>query len=135
MLLGAASGIVLTLEAHSHLVFNPSASEPVGWYRLTDVPPSRNGLVLLRSPLKKLVALPGDIVTWSAKGVSVNGRLLPNSAVPADSPYPPYHYGTQKLQEGQYLVMGRDPLSWDSRYYGAVPQVLIAHSVQPLWSK
>lgn len=106
---------------------------PVGLYRLTNEDIHRGSLVLLKEPLKEIAAGPGDTVQWAADGVRVNGRLLKDSAVPTDSPYPPFPYTTLKLAEQQYLTMGRHPLSFDGRYSGPTPQSLIASTLQPVW--
>lgn len=117
----------------AHFTINDSASMPMGLYRVTHEPFQRGSIVLLREPLKEIVAVPGDTVQWSAKGVSVNGRLLEHSAVPEGSPYPPYPYTTLKLAPYQYVTMGHHPLSYDARYTGATPASLLASTVQPLW--
>ena len=83
--------------------------------------------------MKRLAAEPGDIVRWAPDGVYVNDELLPNSKVPAKSPYPHYPYQTLWLQKGQYLMMGNNALSWDGRYTGPEPQILIQSKVYPLW--
>lgn len=117
------------------LVVNVSDSAaPVGIYRvLWDAPIKRGDLVLLRNPLKREVAGPGDTVQFAADGVWVNGKLLHNSKVPAGSPYPPYRYCTITLAPGQYLMMGDNPLSYDDRYTGPTPQSLVYQKVQRLW--
>jgi type IV secretory pathway protease TraF len=125
-------GAMTALWFQSHYTLNESASEPLGWYQIMDRSLNRNSLVLLRNPLKRLVGVPGDTVQFTPEGVYVNGAVLPNSAVPAGSPYPPYHPGSYTLQADQYLVMGQNPLSWDSRYEGPIPGVLITSTVKPL---
>jgi type IV secretory pathway protease TraF len=119
----------------THFTLNRSPSEPIGLYELTREPIHRGSLVLLKEPLKKIVAVPGDTVSWTANGVRVNGRLLDNSAIPSGSPYPPYPYGTLKLAPGQYVVMGQHPLSYDARYIGPTPASLFASTVEPLWTE
>jgi type IV secretory pathway protease TraF len=117
------------------LVVNVSNSAaPVGIYRvLWDAPIKRGDLVLMREPLKKVVGFPGDTVRFAKEGVYLNNHLLPNSAIPGNSPYPPYPYRTITLAEGQYLLMGANPLSFDGRYEGPTPQELIYQKVQELW--
>jgi type IV secretory pathway protease TraF len=119
----------------THFVINQSASEPVGLYRISSKSLSRNALVLLRNPLKQLVGLPGDEIRMAAEGIYVNGRLMPDSAVPAGSPYQHYPYGTYKLAPDQYWVMGQHPLSYDGRYEGPIPGSLLATTVEPFWTK
>jgi type IV secretory pathway protease TraF len=127
---------LLGLWASSQFVWNISNSAaPEGLYRITHQPLKRGALVLLRNPLKELVAGPGDTVTFSPEGVYVNGVLLPHSRKPDDSPYRPYQYGTQKLHLGQYLFMGDNPLSMDGRYEGPQTGTLIMAVVTPVFTK
>jgi type IV secretory pathway protease TraF len=119
----------------SHFTFNASASEPVGLYRITGHPPGRDALVLLKNPLKRLVGVPGDSIRTTAQGTWVNGRLIPNSGIPAAAPYRPYPFGTFKLAADQYWTLGQHPLSYDSRYEGPIPGSLIASRVEPFWTR
>lgn len=107
------------------------SAAPVGLYRVLWHEPIRKGdLVLEREPLKRLVGAPGDIVQWEPEGVRVNGKLLPNSAVPKGSPYPHYPYQTIKLSPDQFLTMGtNNPLSWDDKYSGPTPSEMIWQKV------
>jgi type IV secretory pathway protease TraF len=119
----------------SHFTLNRSASEPVGLYRITGQPPARDALVLLKDPLKRVVGVPGDTIRTTAQGTWVNGRLIPNSSVPATAPYRPYPFGTLKLAPDQYWTLGQHPLSYDSRYAGPIPGSLIASRVEPVWTR
>jgi type IV secretory pathway protease TraF len=56
------------LYALTHFTLNATASEPVGLYRITNKPPTRNALVLLKDPLKRLVGLPGDQICMAPEG-------------------------------------------------------------------
>jgi type IV secretory pathway protease TraF len=123
------------LFALTHLTLNESPSMPIGLYRISHEPIRHGSLVLLKDPLKEIVAVPGDTVRWDATGVSVNGRLLDNSAIPSGSPYPPYPYTTLKLAPDQYVTMGHHPLSFDARYTGPTPATLIATTIKPLWTE
>lgn len=131
-LLAAFIGVLYLL---THFTLNGSASMPVGLYRITHEPIQHGSLVLLKEPLKEIVAVPGDTVRWDPTGVSVNGRLLEHSAVPSGSPYPPYPYITLKLAPDQYVAMGNNPLSYDARYLGPTPTSLIASTVEPFWTQ
>ena len=126
---------IVALYLLTHFTLNQSASEPAGLYRITTQPLARNALVLLKDPLKRLVGMPNDSIQVTAAGTYVNGKLVANSAVPKASPYPHYPYGTFKLEPDQYWVLGDNPLSYDSRYYGSIPRSLLASTVKPLWTK
>lgn len=135
MLYAVLGLLFVALFALTHATLNTSPSMPIGLYGLTHEPIRRGSLVLLKDPLKEIVAVPGDTVQWDAAGVHVNGRLLENSAVPSGSPYPPYPYTTLKLAPDQYVVMGRHPLSYDARYTGPTPSSLIATTIKPIWTE
>ncbi|MBV8056334.1 MAG: S26 family signal peptidase [Deltaproteobacteria bacterium] len=119
----------------THYTLNESASEPVGLYRTTGEPISRDRLVLLRNPLKRLVGMPGDTICTTPEGSYINGKLIPNSGIPAGSPYQHYPFGTFKLQPDQYWTLGNHALSYDSRYEGPIPGSLIASTVNPVWTR
>jgi type IV secretory pathway protease TraF len=111
-----------------------SDSEPLGWYRTVSGSVQRDEMVQLRQLLKHVAGVPGDIVAVTPAGSIINGKLWPHSAVPAQSDYKPYAYGTYKLAPGQYWLLGSNPWSYDSRLIGPIPQDLISGPVKPLWT-
>ena len=90
------------------------------------------------SPLiKPVVAWPGDLVSVSASGISVNGRLLSNSApIERDSkghelrPFAggEYRVGPKEL----WVVSSFSPRSFDSRYFGPIPLRSVHSWLRPL---
>jgi type IV secretory pathway protease TraF len=127
----------LTFLAMTRLTLNVSdSSAPAGLYWVRSATAFKRGdLVALREPLKRLVGVPGDLVTNNQMGTFVNGKLIPNSAVPEGSPYSPCPFGRRRLAEDQYWALGDNPLSWDSRYVCEIPMVLVRASVAPVWTK
>lgn len=87
--------------------------------------------------MKPVVARSGDVVSVSNRGVAVNGRGLLNS-VPltrdtGGRPLTPWPYGTYTVQPGTiWVVSGYHPRSFDSRYFGPIPEVLVRNRVRPL---
>lgn len=84
----------------------------------TDCPGGSQALI------KKIAAVPGQVVTVTKTGVWIDGRRWPMS-IPlthdtAGRPLAPA-YGTHTIQPGTVWVMGLDRKAWDSRYYGALP--------------
>jgi signal peptidase I len=132
---GSLALTIAALYLLTHFTLNATASEPIGLYRISSKSLTRNALVLLKDPLKRLVGLPGDEIRMAPEGVYVNDQLIPKSAVPPGSPYPHYAYGTFRLAPDQYLVLGDHTRSWDSRYVGPVPSSLIASTVEPFWTQ
>jgi conjugative transfer signal peptidase TraF len=90
------------------------------------------------SPLMKpVVARVGDSVQISARGVAVNGKVIPNSApLPkdtADRPLASWPFGTYTVEPGTvWVVSDYHPCSFDSRYFGPVPEALIRSRLRPL---
>jgi type IV secretory pathway protease TraF len=119
-----------------HLQGNSSASEPRGFYRITHEPLRRGGYVILKMPLKRIAALPGDTVRVTPEGSYINGKLWPGSAIPADvlagHRLEHYPFGPYILRPGQLWVLSDNLLGWDSRYFGPVDQSLINATAEPL---
>lgn len=87
--------------------------------------------------LKRVAALPGDLVEVREEGLVVNGRLLPRTGPqPLDShhrPLPRLAGLRQRVPDGRCWVYSDTvPNSWDSRYYGPVPLTSILTAMRPL---
>jgi type IV secretory pathway protease TraF len=121
---------LLTLFVILGMACNKSPSAPVGLYRLVISPPGRGEYVALAMPLKMVAGMPGDWITTSPSGTYINGKLIPHSAPLLEQHYP---YGTFQLGPSDLWVVGRDPRSWDSRYFGPVPETLINATAKPIW--
>jgi len=141
---------------------NLSPSIPRGIYRRTREPLRRDGLVAVCLPpalarvelgrgylgagscpsgatpiLKKVLALPGDVIRLTPAGFVRKGRLLPSTApVRADrqgrslSPMP---FRTYVVPAGRLWLYGELPNSWDSRYWGSVPISSVRETLRPAW--
>jgi type IV secretory pathway protease TraF len=91
------------------------------------------GLVILRMPIKRALALPGDHVRFTPQGIYREGKLIPNSApepgLPRVCPF-----GNYTVPAEMFLGMGtNDPDSWDARYVCFLPLSLVSGKVTPLW--
>ena len=90
------------------------------------------------SPLiNPVVAWPGDIVSVSATGISVNGRALPNSAaIERDSKghrLRPFAVGEYRVSPTElWVVSSFSPRSFDSRYFGPIPLKCVHSWLRPL---
>jgi conjugative transfer signal peptidase TraF len=87
--------------------------------------------------LKPITALPGDTVILSDEAISINGRWIPNSRTQAiDSqgrPLPSFPRGIYPVLTGEYWLFATDnPNSFDSRYFGPVPESSIVSSLVPI---
>ena len=156
---GLVSGIVLALCSVVRLNISPSA--PLGLYRMVDQPAVRGVLVAACVPpavtrlarergylaggscpggtqpvLKRIGAVPGDLVDLELDGLAVNGTRLPDSA-PAMSdsrgrPLPHAPWGRTVVAPGEVWLIGIETTrSWDSRYFGPVPLDHV-HAVRPV---
>jgi conjugative transfer signal peptidase TraF len=88
--------------------------------------------------LKPVAAIEGDAVEVMAEGVSVNGRLLPNTAPretdSAGRAMPPARFGSFTVAPGEvWLASSFSALSFDSRYFGPVSIARIEGLAKPLW--
>lgn len=153
-------GAVLALAAGVRI--NLSPSEPLGLWRVVPVRPSARALrrgddvgfcpPVRRYPflepgtcrsglmpfVKQIVGLPGDRITETDRGVTVDGRRLPHSRPHRRSIHGgirlPQWRGRMTLGPGVYWTYGaNDPgLSFDSRYWGPLRRARIRFIVQPL---
>jgi len=88
--------------------------------------------------IKPIAALGGDVVTVTAASVFVNGKSVANTRPlvrdDAGRTLHPFPAGTYRVSRGElWLLAGRDPRSFDSRYFGAVPRANIVGVARPLW--
>jgi conjugative transfer signal peptidase TraF len=162
LIVAAAAFTGVYLGARDHLHHNTSGSLPVVWdWASVTYTVSRGDLVELCPPeavagmaserdyvergpcpggtipfLKLVAAIGGDRVRVDARGVLVNGRLLPNSVAHTIDKHgrrlPVQPYGTQILPHGDVWLYGTDEWSLDSRYFGAVPSDTIRYRAKPL---
>lgn len=155
--------LVLLLIEHAPLRVCLSNSEPAGLYRITTEPIKRGDQAQLCLPasvaclgkergylgsggcpcrtrpvLKRIVAVPGDLVRVRDDSISVNGRRLAGSARRRlDSAgrvlTPRIPPGLYRVAPDSYWALGSNDIrSWDSRYFGAVP-ACHAVALRPVW--
>lgn len=145
----AAFGLAGTLGIRINL----SPSLPIGFYRVTSdrrspivefCPPEpyatlarmrgyrpRGGCPDGGMPLMKpVVAVSGDRVNISPKGIAVNGALLPNTAPRADDadgrPLLHWPYREYRVAPGFLWVASTyEPRSFDSRYFGPIAKASV----------
>ncbi|MCI0371946.1 MAG: conjugative transfer signal peptidase TraF [candidate division NC10 bacterium] len=157
-----ACGAIVGATWHWGLRLNTSRSEPRGLYRMLATAPSRGAFVAVCLPpdvarfgrarsylgpgdcpggvqaaIKRVVAIPGDIVDVGPAGIRVNDRPLPDSATSAvDSagrPLPHVPWGRHVAPREQVWLLGTgDPRSWDSRYFGPVSLAHVRATVAPV---
>lgn len=135
------------------LVYNATASVPVGYYRIIPLQQlARGQLVLIRTPqsvrdladqrrylpksvpmLKTVAALAGDTVCAAGPSVSINGQVLAQRFERDHQGRPlPQWTGCQSLAPGDVFLLNAAPDSFDSRYFGVVKRDLILGQASPL---
>lgn len=149
--------IVLSAVAQwsPRLLWNASASVPVGLYRLLSADAVTIGdLVAVQPPpaltdfleargylprgvplLKHVVALEGALVCRSADRITVDHRLLGHAhGQDRDGRDLPIWQGCHPLAAGEVFLMNPDaPDSLDGRYFGTLPRTAITARLTPLW--
>ncbi len=107
--------------------------------------PERGDVIVFHFPLdtskdfiKRVIGIPGDVITMDSKNVWVNGVKLKEPYISApsnpDIPLNPAA-NTWKVGPGQYFVMGDNrPASDDSRVWGFVPRsYIVGKAVLVYW--
>jgi len=137
------------------VVWNASASVPVGLYVRASGTIKRGDFALVRTPdaaamlaaergylpvgvplVKHIAAVAGDDVCVLNLAVSVNGKTVAHqlSADRAGRSLPRWN-GCRRLNQGEYLLLADAPDSFDSRYFGPVPSANIIGRLVPLWAE
>ena len=88
---------------------------------------------------KAILALPGDTVVVTHTGLVLNGAPVPNTAALSTDrrgrPLPYLVRGSYEVRSDEvWLVSTYSPLSFDSRYFGAVDARSGLLRIRPLWT-
>lgn len=153
----AALGLTIVAPPAPRLVWNASASAPIGLYWVRPrARLARGAMVIARTPepfrrlaaerrylaenvplVKRVAALPGDHICARGAIVSINGkaaaRRLRQDA--AGRPMPLWE-GCRTLRTGQvFLLMADVPGSFDGRYFGPTDRAGVIGRASPLWTR
>lgn len=145
-----------TLVPTPQLVWNVSASAPIGFYwRIAGVP-SHGDLVLARAPLwarklaaeraylpldvpiiKRVAAVAGHVVCASGDAISIDGRVVAYRLASDGMGRPlPQWEGCEILGAGEFFLLMADvPGSFDGRYFGMTERHEIIGRLVPLWTR
>jgi conjugative transfer signal peptidase TraF len=137
------------------LLWNATASAPLGFYRLTPVAEARVGdLVALRPPqrlaawlatsgylpmgvplLKRVAAVAGQEVCRKAERITVDGALVARaSARDGRGRRLPVWSGCRLLGAGELFLLNPPRTSLDGRYFGPSPAADLLGRAEPLWT-
>jgi type IV secretory pathway protease TraF len=138
------------------ILYNPSPSEPRGFYLLPREKPAPGRLAAFRVPaagrayvaehirylvrdpvLKEIVVAAGSTVCSHDRQLTINGRREGGIARYDHFGIAlPHWSGCIKLRQGEYFALShRIPNSFDSRYYGPVRTADIVGIYVPLWTE
>jgi conjugative transfer signal peptidase TraF len=138
------------------LVWNATASAPVGLYALVHQETKRGDLALVRTPqtvrslaatrgylpanvplVKRIVAERGDVVCGEDARILINAKTVALRQKRDHSQrLLPSWFGCQRLMADQvFLLMATVPDSFDGRYFGPVSRTSIIGKLVPLWTR
>lgn len=158
--LGSLAGALvstLLIEPRPWLVWNASASAPVGLYSVGDAEPLASGdMVIARLPdafqlfaarrhylpanvpvVKRVAAAPGDEVCAAGARITINGRLAARrfDRDGAGRSMPGWS-GCSVLGPGEYFLLMTDrAASFDGRYFGVSEATDIVGKARLLWRR
>ena len=153
----AALCVTASLFAHPlpRFIWNASLSVPIGLYAVRPTGRLRIAeLVVVRPPialahflanrgylpkgvpmLKRVLALPGQIVCRSARTITVDGVAM-GEALERDTQGRalPVWQGCQRIRDGEIFLMNwQSNTSFDGRYFGPVPRSSVIGRADALW--
>jgi conjugative transfer signal peptidase TraF len=137
------------------LVWNASASVPVGLYRIDGGAPAVGDLVAVAPPpavaawlarrgylpagtplLKHVAALPGALVCRSSAGIFVDGRRAAIARLTDRKGRElPRWTGCRLLRGGEIFLLNAAPDSLDSRYFGPLPASRLIGRARPILTR
>jgi conjugative transfer signal peptidase TraF len=137
------------------LIWNSSASVPLGLYTITPVERfTLSDLVAVRAPepierfmvargsiaagvplLKRIGALPGQTVCRAGSAIMVDGARIGEALVrDRRGRELPNWQGCRALAHGEIFLMNAPPDSFDGRYFGPFPTRSVIGRAVPLWT-
>lgn len=149
-------GAVAALAPHPRLVWNASASMPLGLYRIeVGRTPKAGDLVLVDPPgniatllaargylprgvplLKRVAAADGALVCRSGVFVTIDGLAAARARYRDRLGRAlPRWFGCRRLQRGELFLLGAAPDSFDGRYFGVLPASAVIGTAHPLLTR
>jgi conjugative transfer signal peptidase TraF len=151
------TGITALFDPVPKLIWNASASVPIGLYAVHPAGTLRTGELLVVTPpeplatfldarhylpkgiplLKHVAALPGQTVCRMDDTISIDGITV-GAALDRDHlgrSLPVWH-GCRVIAAGEVFLMNRQSVaSLDGRYFGPLPTTTIVGRADPIWIK
>jgi len=139
------------------LVWNASASAPIGLYAVSlGAEPRRGAMVIASVPapvrdlaasrhyipadvllVKHVGAVPGDTVCAAGTRIAINGKVVASRLVlDRAGRVLPWWSGCHLLREGEIFLLSADaPGSFDGRYFGTSSSADVIGTARPLWTR
>ncbi|PNG50538.1 MULTISPECIES: S26 family signal peptidase [Comamonadaceae] len=154
--LAAALAATIALPPRPFLVWNASASAPIGLYRVGGTDLATGDMVIAWPPapardfaarrhylpanvplVKRVAAEPGDTVCALGQEIFVDGRWIANRLIRDGAGRPmPWWTGCITLRRGAMLLLMADsPASFDGRYFGPTDRGDIVGKATLLWAR
>lgn len=155
-LLGAGLAVTVAFPPRPILVWNASASAPVGLYHVGATQPAEAGdMVIARPPdhyrlfaarrhylplnvplVKRIAAVPGDTVCALGQEIFVNNRWVAERR-PHDGKgrLMPWWSGCVTLRHGFLFLLMDSPTSFDGRYFGPTDPRDIIGQARLIWPR
>jgi conjugative transfer signal peptidase TraF len=148
--------LTLTLKPPLLLVWNASASAPVGLYRVhPGQMPGRGDLVIARTPaavrqlaarrryvpanvplVKRVAAAKGDRLCASGRTITINGRTAAvRRRTDVAGRTMPWWRGCRVLGPGEIFLLMDSPNSFDGRYFGITRRPDLVGRAVLLWAR
>jgi conjugative transfer signal peptidase TraF len=147
-------GLSTATPSAPRLVWNASASAPIGLYRVISGVPERGDFVLFRIPrsienvavirgylpagvplIKRVAAVAGGDVCAFNGTIIVNGKIVAHQrkADRAGRSLPRWNE-CRELAQGELFLLTKATESFDSRYFGPVLSAQVIGRLAPLWT-
>ena len=159
LVLALLGGAVLALAGQNHvrprLIWNATASAPIGLYAVQPDPRPKIGELVVVRPdpmlarwmvergyigrdvalVKRVAAVAGAHVCRSGPQVIINGRRAATALVHDHLGRAlPAWRGCETLGRGQLFVLNAAPASLDGRYFGPTPVTAVVGRALPIWA-
>jgi conjugative transfer signal peptidase TraF len=153
----AVVGLATPLSNAPRLIWNATASAPIGLYEVrSQATFARGELVLIQPPqwvrsfaaargylpdtvpmAKRIAAQSGDIVCRERDAITINRHVVAHALLAdRDGRTLPTWSGCRRLAAGEiFLLMDSVRASFDSRYFGPVPTTAIIGKLVPIWTR
>lgn len=150
-------GLTMAFPPAPRLVWNASASAPIGLYAVSPgAPVDRGDMVIARVPdpwrmpaarrryipanvplVKRVAAAAGDEVCARGRGIYINGRwTVARRSADANGRPMPWWNGCVRLRGRQlFLLMADSFASFDGRYFGVTDSRLVVGKAHVLWAR